>query len=211
MNDPLAMEAAEHLADRAARRSRAAISTRRIENAYSMLALCAQPRREEVARLHKLYDQARSDLRGDSAFRARADSTSERIIYEHDRRQRSSDSRAKTSAAAGATRPKSPPRAGRQPCFRRFGVDRRRAACSDTSAEEEKKSDDDGRRRSSRDPHQLGFGTRSSCAANSQLDDTPLEKFTDPRSNTAAATISGSTALQPRRARATKSSPAAAS
>jgi Protein of unknown function (DUF1553)/Protein of unknown function (DUF1549)/Planctomycete cytochrome C len=84
LNDPLALEAAEHLAERA-RAGAGGDIAKTIDNAY-MLALARKPAEAEVARLRRLYDQARNDLRGDGVS-ARELTHVERINYEHDRRR----------------------------------------------------------------------------------------------------------------------------
>jgi hypothetical protein len=84
LNDPIALEAAQKLADRARERSGGDID-KTIERAYE-LALARPPTEAEVTRLRELHQQARQDLLSDP-MSARQLIHVERINYENDRRK----------------------------------------------------------------------------------------------------------------------------
>jgi mono/diheme cytochrome c family protein len=84
LNDPISLEAAQHLAARALEAGGADIA-KTIERAY-MLTLGRLPSAAEVARSRKLFEQARSGLAGDSAA-ARELVHMDRLIYKSDRRR----------------------------------------------------------------------------------------------------------------------------
>ena len=174
LNDPLSMEAAQHLADRLAKESPGDID-KTIERAFS-LTVMRPPEPAEVARLHKLYDQARSDLNQDS-LSARQLLKADRIIYDDDRKQTVLPI-SRENAQRWRYNLEQPPEGWQQPSFDAsawaegegvFGHLRR------------KKKDDDGedapdkrRIRSNWESEQI-FLRREF-----ELDDTPLENFTIP-------------------------------
>jgi hypothetical protein len=84
LNDPIALEAAQHLAARALENTDGDAG-KTIERAYK-LTLARAPTEAEAARLRKLYEQARSDLMSDPVS-ARQLIHVDRLIYERDRKR----------------------------------------------------------------------------------------------------------------------------
>jgi hypothetical protein len=84
LNDPIALEAAQHLAARAQKDS-AGDPARVIDRAYR-LVLARPPTAAEAARLERLHEQARADLLSDP-LSARELIHADRLIYEHDRKR----------------------------------------------------------------------------------------------------------------------------
>lgn len=84
LNDPIALEAAQHVATRA-REAGGGDIDKTIARAY-MLTLARPPTEAEAARLRKLFEQARSGLTGDS-LSARQLIHMDQLIYKSDRRR----------------------------------------------------------------------------------------------------------------------------
>ncbi len=171
LNDPLALEAAERLADRAREGANGDVA-KTIENAY-MLALSRKPSAPELARLRRLYDQARNDLRSDDDS-ARALTHVERINYEHDRRRTILET-SREGPQMWRSTTEEPAAGWEKPGFDASAWTESAGFFGRLPKEDKKKSDDedDEKPRTIRTPWE---SERIWLRREFQLDDTPLER-----------------------------------